>query len=201
MIRNTRWLSWAANGVFSCTACSMFDKIPRTRGCSSRARSVAVMPSLVRTSKGSPNKSRKRRRPLLMAGWVMPRWLAALVTLRSRSNTSRYTSKLRSTREISMGNSIRGSRPDNRPTIHRFNIQESYDSLNEWDDAVTQVNGLIRRILLRSGAKHRAYPGINHHRVQKFQATALLPPYPGHRSGCHGRRPGAEPDPDYAGLF
>ena len=37
------------------------------------ARVFRIMPSLVRTSSGSSNRLRRRLRPLLIAGWVMPR--------------------------------------------------------------------------------------------------------------------------------
>ncbi|MGK0371019.1 MAG: hypothetical protein ACJAW1_001262, partial [Glaciecola sp.] len=69
----------------------------RITGFSSSALLVGVIPALVRTNNGSLNKSRKRFKPLLIAGCVILNWFAALVTLPSRSSTSKYTSKFKST--------------------------------------------------------------------------------------------------------
>ena len=102
MMRNTRRLSAGRNTSSGVKRDSAWLINWRTSGCSSSARSVAVIPSLVRISSGSPNIWRRRLRQLLIAGWVMPSCSAARVTFFSRSSTSRYLSRLRSALAIFM---------------------------------------------------------------------------------------------------
>jgi hypothetical protein len=61
-------------------------------------RSSEGMTPTERASNGSLNSLRRRRKILLMAGWVIPSCSAARVTFFSRSNTSRWTNKFKSTR-------------------------------------------------------------------------------------------------------
>ncbi|MNV71328.1 hypothetical protein D3C71_1643410 [compost metagenome] len=65
------------------------ERASRMRGCNSKARSVGVIPSEERISRGSLNKLRRRRRILLIAGWVTPNCSAARVTFFSRKSTSK----------------------------------------------------------------------------------------------------------------
>ena len=65
------------------------ERASRMRGCNSNARSVGVIPSEERISRGSLNKLRRRRRILLIAGWVTPNCSAARVTFFSRKSTSK----------------------------------------------------------------------------------------------------------------
>ena len=84
-MRKVRVLVEASKLSTGCKASSARDNASTTSGSIIFARSVGVIPELVLTNIGSPSKSRKRRSALLMAGWVMPSFSAALDTLRSFS--------------------------------------------------------------------------------------------------------------------
>src|SRR5471032_1241928 len=77
---------------------SRFTRVKRSRAVATKsiARGVGSIPRDVLTNSGSPSAKRSRANAELAAGWLMPRFLAATVTLPASKTDTATRSRFRS---------------------------------------------------------------------------------------------------------